>query len=104
MLIALARYGQMTAGSYCYIGPQGIVHGTVVRNWGKVYLAIPFGGGCLSQRLVTEVYWIAVKGCSGYQRNSHCLVLKKLVSFHSDSPWHLIQDTDLKESAIKVLV
>jgi urocanate hydratase len=21
-------YGQMTAGSYCYIGPQGIVHGT----------------------------------------------------------------------------
>lgn len=26
------RYGQMTAGSYCYIGPQGIVHGTVVRD------------------------------------------------------------------------
>ena len=24
------RYGQMTAGSYCYIGPQGIVHGTTV--------------------------------------------------------------------------
>lgn len=22
----------MTAGSYCYIGPQGIVHGTVVRT------------------------------------------------------------------------
>lgn len=33
---AIPRYGQMTAGSYCYIGPQGIVHGTVVRNWGKV--------------------------------------------------------------------
>lgn len=26
----MVRYGQMTAGSYCYIGPQGIVHGTVV--------------------------------------------------------------------------
>lgn len=25
------RYGQMTAGSYCYIGPQGIVHGTYVN-------------------------------------------------------------------------
>ena len=25
-------YGQMTAGSYCYIGPQGIVHGTTVSN------------------------------------------------------------------------
>ena len=22
----------MTAGSYCYIGPQGIVHGTYVRK------------------------------------------------------------------------
>ena len=27
----MSRYGQMTAGSYCYIGPQGIVHGTFVR-------------------------------------------------------------------------
>uniref|UniRef100_A0A8C6YGJ6 Urocanate hydratase n=1 Tax=Naja naja TaxID=35670 RepID=A0A8C6YGJ6_NAJNA len=26
----VTMYGQMTAGSYCYIGPQGIVHGTVV--------------------------------------------------------------------------
>ena len=26
------RYGQMTAGSYCYIGPQGIVHGTTVSK------------------------------------------------------------------------
>lgn len=26
------RYGQMTAGSYCYIGPQGIVHGTTVSE------------------------------------------------------------------------
>lgn len=25
------RYGQMTAGSYVYIGPQGIVHGTTVN-------------------------------------------------------------------------
>jgi urocanate hydratase len=25
-----SQYGQMTAGSYCYIGPQGIVHGTAI--------------------------------------------------------------------------
>lgn len=31
--LILPRYGQMTAGSYCYIGPQGIVHGTTVRRW-----------------------------------------------------------------------
>jgi urocanate hydratase len=24
------QFGQMTAGSYCYIGPQGIVHGTTI--------------------------------------------------------------------------
>eukprot|EP01028_Stygiella_incarcerata_P012781 TRINITY_DN80450_c0_g1_i1.p1 TRINITY_DN80450_c0_g1~~TRINITY_DN80450_c0_g1_i1.p1 ORF type:complete len:683 (-),score=184.62 TRINITY_DN80450_c0_g1_i1:189-2237(-) len=33
-------YGQMTAGSYCYIGPQGIVHGTTLTllNAGRKYL------------------------------------------------------------------
>lgn len=31
-LLCIFRYGQMTAGSYCYIGPQGIVHGTMVCN------------------------------------------------------------------------
>jgi urocanate hydratase len=25
-----SQYGQMTAGSYMYIGPQGIVHGTTI--------------------------------------------------------------------------
>ena len=28
--LGVANYGQMTAGSYCYIGPQGIVHGTTI--------------------------------------------------------------------------
>lgn len=28
--MGVTMYGQMTAGSYCYIGPQGIVHGTTV--------------------------------------------------------------------------
>ena len=28
--LGVSLYGQMTAGSYCYIGPQGIVHGTTV--------------------------------------------------------------------------
>lgn len=29
--LGVTMYGQMTAGSYCYIGPQGIVHGTTVK-------------------------------------------------------------------------
>ncbi|KAB1263842.1 Urocanate hydratase [Camelus dromedarius] len=39
---SVPRYGQMTAGSYCYIGPQGIVHGTVltVLNAGRRYLGV----------------------------------------------------------------
>ncbi|KAJ9584024.1 hypothetical protein L9F63_021628 [Diploptera punctata] len=28
--LGVTMYGQMTAGSYCYIGPQGIVHGTTI--------------------------------------------------------------------------
>jgi urocanate hydratase len=30
--LGVSMYGQMTAGSYCYIGPQGIVHGTYVKK------------------------------------------------------------------------
>ncbi|XP_069942579.1 urocanate hydratase isoform X2 [Cherax quadricarinatus] len=30
--MGVTMYGQMTAGSYCYIGPQGIVHGTTVNK------------------------------------------------------------------------
>lgn len=38
--LGVSMYGQMTAGSYCYIGPQGIVHGTMitVMNAGRKYL------------------------------------------------------------------
>lgn len=38
--LGVTMYGQMTAGSYCYIGPQGIVHGTVLTllNAGRKYL------------------------------------------------------------------
>lgn len=38
--MGVTMYGQMTAGSYCYIGPQGIVHGTALTllNAGRKYL------------------------------------------------------------------
>ena len=40
--LGVTMYGQMTAGSYCYIGPQGIVHGTTltVLNAGRKYLGL----------------------------------------------------------------
>ena len=38
-----ANYGQMTAGGWMYIGPQGIVHGTYITllNAGRMYLGLP---------------------------------------------------------------
>merc|ERR1719356_1819238 len=55
--LGVTMYGQMTAGSYCYIGPQGIVHGTTLtvlnagRNQlgtsdlsGKVFVSSGLGG------------------------------------------------------------
>ncbi|XP_064422410.1 urocanate hydratase [Latimeria chalumnae] len=45
--MGVTMYGQMTAGSYCYIGPQGIVHGTVltILNAGRRYLGQDDLGG-----------------------------------------------------------
>ena len=39
-LTGVSQYGQMTAGSFCYIGPQGIVHGTTITvlNASRKYL------------------------------------------------------------------
>jgi len=41
--MGVANYGQMTAGGWMYIGPQGIVHGTYITllNAGRMYLGIP---------------------------------------------------------------
>lgn len=41
--LGVSNYGQMTAGGWIYIGPQGIVHGTYLTllNAGRLYLGIP---------------------------------------------------------------
>lgn len=41
--LGVANYGQMTAGGWMYIGPQGIVHGTysTILNAGRTKLGIP---------------------------------------------------------------
>jgi urocanate hydratase len=40
--LGVSQYGQMTAGSYMYIGPQGIVHGTTITllNAARIKLGI----------------------------------------------------------------
>ena len=41
--LGVTQYGQMTAGSYMYIGPQGIVHGTTITllNAARMHLNLP---------------------------------------------------------------
>jgi urocanate hydratase len=46
--LGVSQYGQMTAGSYMYIGPQGIVHGTTITLMNALRKVAPgsddFGG------------------------------------------------------------
>jgi len=43
--LGVSNYGQMTAGGWMYIGPQGIVHGTYITilNAARKYLGVPAG-------------------------------------------------------------
>jgi len=60
--MGVTSYGQMTAGSYMYIGPQGIVHGTTITllNAGRMFCE----GGSLSGRLFVSS---GLGGMSGAQ-------------------------------------
>ena len=84
--LGVTQYGQMTAGSYMYIGPQGIVHGTTITLLnagrkiscgvneslaGKLFLSSGLGGmsgaqpkagniaGCIS--VIAEINPLAIK-------------------------------------------
>ncbi|NHM26492.1 urocanate hydratase [Desulfofundulus sp. TPOSR] len=63
--MGVANYGQMTAGGWMYIGPQGIVHGTynTLLNAGRLKLGIPHDGD-LSGRLFVSS---GLGGMSGAQ-------------------------------------
>jgi len=65
--LGVSQYGQMTAGSYMYIGPQGIVHGTTItvlnaarlqstgNNAGKIYVTSGLGGMSGAQPKATVI-------------------------------------------------
>lgn len=46
MQLGVSNYGQMTAGGWMYIGPQGIVHGTfnTILNAGRLKFNVPHDG------------------------------------------------------------
>lgn len=49
--LGVSQYGQMTAGSYMYIGPQGIVHGTTITVLNAGRRRLPQGKNDLSGML-----------------------------------------------------
>jgi len=49
--LGVSQYGQMTAGSFMYIGPQGIVHGTTITIMNAGRLKLKGGDGTLAGRL-----------------------------------------------------
>ncbi|HOI64076.1 MAG TPA: urocanate hydratase [Mesotoga sp.] len=63
--LGVANYGQMTAGGWMYIGPQGIVHGTfnTILNAGRMKLGIPDAGNLKGHLFVSS----GLGGMSGAQ-------------------------------------
>ncbi|MCR4711583.1 MAG: urocanate hydratase [Clostridia bacterium] len=63
--LGVANYGQMTAGGWMYIGPQGIVHGTfnTLLNAGRLKLGIPADGNLAGRLFVSA----GLGGMSGAQ-------------------------------------
>ncbi|SDG21781.1 urocanate hydratase [Desulfosporosinus hippei] len=66
--MGVANYGQMTAGGWMYIGPQGIVHGTfnTLLNAGRMKLGIPHDGDLRGSLFLTS----GLGGMSGAQGKS----------------------------------
>ncbi len=63
--LGVANYGQMTAGGWMYIGPQGIVHGTfnTILNAGRLKLGVPADGDLSGKLFVSS----GLGGMSGAQ-------------------------------------
>ena len=63
--LGVANYGQMTAGGWMYIGPQGIVHGTfnTLLNAGRLVLGVPNDGNLAGKMFVSS----GLGGMSGAQ-------------------------------------
>ncbi|CAJ0936282.1 unnamed protein product, partial [Mesorhabditis belari] len=99
--LGVTMYGQMTAGSYCYIGPQGIVHGTTItvmnagRKYlntddlaGKVFVTAGLGGMSGAQAKAAKI-----AGCVGVIAEISEKALKK----RHDQGWLEIYSTNLDE-------
>ncbi len=108
--LGVSQYGQMTAGSFMYIGPQGIVHGTTITLLnagrkqsgdlhgdlrGKVYLTSGLGGMSGAQPKATVI------------ANGVCLIAEinpKAVKVRHEQGWVDEVYEDLDEIIDRMLV
>ncbi|MCB2358633.1 urocanate hydratase [Clostridium estertheticum] len=102
--MGVANYGQMTAGGWMYIGPQGIVHGTynTLLNAGRMKLGIPNDGDLRGHIFVTS----GLGGMSGAQpkaieiANSVGIIAEvdeSRIQTRLDQGWVMRQSSDLDE-------
>jgi urocanate hydratase len=100
--LGVTSYGQMTAGSFMYIGPQGIVHGTVITllNAGRKYLGLEGDAGLGGRVYVTS----GLGGMSGAQAKAAVIagaigvvaeINPKPLKVRHDQGWVQEVETDL---------
>ncbi len=106
--MGVANYGQMTAGGWMYIGPQGIVHGTfnTLLNAGRMKLGIPPDGDLRGHLFVSS----GLGGMSGAQPKAADIAgaasivaevdLSRIQTRYSQGWVHRI--TDSKEEAFRL--
>jgi urocanate hydratase len=106
--LGVTSYGQMTAGSFMYIGPQGIVHGTVITllNAGRKYLGT--GPEALAGRIFVTS---GLGGMSGAQAKAAVIagavaivaeVNPKAVKTRSDQGWVMEVESSLDRLLLRV--
>ncbi|SOE21614.1 urocanate hydratase [Spirosomataceae bacterium TFI 002] len=105
--LGVTQYGQMTAGSFMYIGPQGIVHGTTITvmnafrkvlkegesSEGKVFLTAGLGGMSGAQPKAGNI-----AGCVSVCAEVNPLAARK----RFDQGWVDVLITDLTELIVRV--
>jgi urocanate hydratase len=86
--LGVTQYGQMTAGSYMYIGPQGIVHGTTITVLNAGRKISKNGEGLAGKLFVTS----GLGGMSGAQPKAGniagCITVIADVNPHATSKRH----------------
>lgn len=105
MQLGVANYGQMTAGGWMYIGPQGIVHGTfnTILNAGRMKLGVPEDGDLRGHIFVSS----GLGGMSGAQPKAAEIagaaaiiaeVDESRIKTRMDQGWVSVKTSDIEEA------